>query len=122
MRKRQPKGKFTNNCGKCGKPKEINRIGKQSYCKSCHAEYMRTNRPKHSQLTDEQKKKANARAYVKVYLERGKIEKKPCEICDDNKSEAHHEDYNKPLDVKWLCRKHHLELHNKSLNLVNNNL
>lgn len=27
------------------------------------------------------------------------------------KLEAHHQDYAKPLDVTWLCRRHHLHLH-----------
>ena len=41
----------------------------------------------------------------------GKIQKKPCEVCGDEKSHAHHDDYSKPLDVKWLCALHHHRLH-----------
>ena len=43
----------------------------------------------------------------------GRLIKEGCEICGDNKSQAHHKDYRKPLDVMWLCRKHHLEQHDK---------
>jgi len=33
----------------------------------------------------------------------------PCEVCGCEKSEAHHEDYSKPLEINWLCKKHHIE-------------
>ena len=41
----------------------------------------------------------------------GKVEKMPCFICGDEKSEGHHPDYLRPLDVVWLCNKHHRECH-----------
>ena len=75
--------------------------------------YMRKNRPKHSELTDEQRKKANCRSYTNEYVRRGKIIKQPCSVCGAINSEAHHIDYSKPLLIEWLCRKHHLEHHSK---------
>lgn len=53
------------------------------------------------------------RATVAVHnaIKRGKMQKKPCEVCGAEKVEAHHDDYSKPLDVMWLCRKHHATLH-----------
>lgn len=35
----------------------------------------------------------------------------PCEVCGEEKTEAHHTDYSKPLMVNWLCGKHHRLLH-----------
>ena len=43
-----------------------------------------------------------------------RIKKRPCAVCGSTlKLEGHHEDYSNPLDVVWLCRKHHLERHGK---------
>lgn len=42
-------------------------------------------------------------------VRRGKIKKLPCEKCGNIKVEAHHNDYSKPLEINWLCRKHHIE-------------
>lgn len=44
------------------------------------------------------------------YMRDKHLERQPCEICGA-KAEAHHEDYNKPLEVRWLCFKHHREWH-----------
>ena len=41
----------------------------------------------------------------------GRLQKQPCEKCGDPVAEAHHEDYSNPLDVRWLCRAHHVEWH-----------
>lgn len=54
-----------------------------------------------------------ARQTVRNALRRRIIEKLPCEICGAIESEAHHDDYLKPLDVRWLCRDHHVEHHNE---------
>lgn len=45
----------------------------------------------------------------------GKIEKKPCEVCGEEKSQGHHPDYRKQLEVKWLCFKHHREAHGQKV-------
>lgn len=72
---------------------------------------MRNNRPKHSELNELQRMKANCRSYLNVYIKRGKIVKQPCCVCGNPKSEVHHSDYRKPLAVIWYCREHHLQSH-----------
>lgn len=56
-----------------------------------------------------------ARRKARTALRRNKISFKACEVCGFGKSmidiELHHDDYNKPLDIIFLCKKHHLELH-----------
>ena len=97
-------------CSKCNKEVEQSREG-QRYCKDCHNAHARETRKKHKELTTLQKLKANCRSYLNVYLKRGKVIKKPCEVCNSVEVEAHHNDYTKPLEVIWLCREHHLEKH-----------
>jgi len=41
----------------------------------------------------------------------GELTKQPCARCGSEKSLAHHEDYNKKLEVIWLCQPHHKKRH-----------
>lgn len=58
---------------------------------------------------------------------KGVLKVQPCEVCGklpmfrDGRVgvQAHHDDYNKPLEVRWLCQPHHHEWHkfNKAIPL-----
>lgn len=112
MRIRNKKGSRKNTCSGCGNLIEESRKG-QRYCMACHAANMRLNRPVHSKLKPLARLKANCRAYANVYLKRGKIKKKSCEICG-NEAQMHHNDYSKPLEITWLCREHHIQFHSEN--------
>lgn len=55
--------------------------------------------------------KNTARDITRYAIRRGLITKTPCEICGALEVEAHHSDYTKPLEVIFLCKKHHMERH-----------
>jgi len=58
--------------------------------------------------------RVRARNKVHGAIRTGKLERQPCEICGDPKSEGHHyKGYENALDVQWLCRLHHRELENQ---------
>lgn len=61
------------------------------------------------------KEKRHAHVTLNNAIKYGKIVKQPCSVCGNTKSEGHHEDYTKPLDVIWLCRTHHAEIHRKHI-------
>ena len=44
-------------------------------------------------------------------IQNGWLIPQPCEVCGKEKSQGHHEDYSKPLDVIWLCVRHHQDRH-----------
>lgn len=65
----------------------------------------------------------NAQNTLEQAIERGKVERKRiCESCGNSgifkdgrtAIQAHHCDYNKPLDVMWLCQKCHHAWHKKN--------
>lgn len=62
----------------------------------------------------EQRTKHAVRWLTNRAINSGKLQRLPCEVCGEKKVDAHHDDYSKPLDVRWLCRKHHAEHHTKA--------
>ena len=76
------------------------RIANPEKLKEIQARYRRKN-----------KLKISAHRKVNYAVLKGKIKRKSCEVCGAQESDAHHHDYNQPLAVTWLCRKHHAELH-----------
>ena len=41
----------------------------------------------------------------------GRLDRRPCEVCGSTSVHAHHDDYLRPLDVRWLCPAHHRQWH-----------
>lgn len=57
--------------------------------------------------------KARANHTLRRAVKSGRVIKRPCEICGSPNADAHHDNYSKPLDVKWLCPLHHHAAHRK---------
>ena len=79
---------------------------------------------KQKQLEYQRRRRANKReryiAHTAVgnAVRDGRLERLPCEVCGNAKSEGHHDDYSKPLDVRWLCFKHHREHHGQTVTVL----
>lgn len=55
--------------------------------------------------------KRKAHLMVANAIRSGRLLRYACEVCNNPNAQAHHDDYTKPLDVRWLCTKHHAEWH-----------
>jgi ribosomal protein S27AE len=61
----------------------------------------------------ELRKKKSVRRSVQYAIATGRLVKGVCEVCGSTNVQAHHDDYNKRLEVRWLCRKHHALIRRK---------
>lgn len=115
-------------CPNCGSERAWQRngfrSGRQQFkaaCLQCHRASLANEREKHGgaagrnrawkSRNQENREKAKAHARVARHLKTGNIRKKPCERCGSLNVHAHHDDYSYPLEVMWLCPKHHWERH-----------
>jgi len=70
--------------------------------KAAKLRYQRNRRAEHPE------KCAAYRAVARA-LRSGELTRQPCMYCGAGNAQAHHDDYAKPLDVKWVCFKCHRE-------------
>lgn len=126
-------------CKKCGEQKEMGAFyahpfgadGKMSSCIECQKASVKArrrldgekirerDRARGSRQSPEYRiawRKKNEAAYraqtaVGNAVRDGKLFKEPCLFCGDENVHAHHDDYSRPLDVRWLCPKCHRRLH-----------
>ena len=61
---------------------------------------------------------SKAHSAVRYAILRGILVRKPCEVCGEVNSQAHHDNYKEKLSVRWLCVKHHSEHHSLSSSLL----
>ena len=94
-----------NQCKECNSQQDWYKNGKKAY----NASKKGLEAKKRYRLKN--KEKVIARDKVGGALRFNKIKKLPCVVCGLEKVEAHHADYLKLLDVVWLCKTHHMELH-----------
>lgn len=125
------------NCSWCGKlfqaqSWEVNR-GRGKYCSiSCKSQYGRSLQDQRG-LKNPAWRNGGAGRYAHVLAYRAKhpdkykahkavsqaiasrcLVKQPCERCGEVKVQAHHDDYAKPLDVRWLCKPCHEDEHHSA--------
>ena len=113
-------------CRTCGKTKPASEFwrrtalkdGLMSECKKCrrkkqvglYAKWLKSDREKHPEKT-------KARWLLNNAVNKGSIVKPThCEACACGKElplQAHHSDYDRPLEVTWLCQSCHVKLHMK---------
>lgn len=82
--------------------------GTQEEQRAKHAAYTRKWRKANPGAYD--RNKDISRSIAGVNKRRGRLIPESC-WCGATEVEMHHWDYSKPLDVLWICRPCHLELH-----------
>ena len=97
-------------CKDCGRPSVERRSEKnKKYASTDYGKAKRVELARKHRLRNPVKDAA--RRAVSRAIRAGGIVSQSCESCGDEKAHAHHDDYSKPLDVRWLCRAHHAEWH-----------
>lgn len=106
-----------NKCKKCTK-KDVQIHREKNIEKIRECDRNRGSRTTSAYLKEYRKKyKRKQIAHRKVAYRKstGDLKPQPCEVCGaTEKINAHHDDYSKPLQVRWLCSVHHKLWHKEN--------
>lgn len=121
-------GNFFAVCDYCGKKYHTRKSAfqkrKRHFCsRECYSKYRSEILPREEQhrygkgySQEERAKRKKAREIFNHYVRDKHIEKQPCEVCGKSETEAHHDNYDKPLVVRWLCFDCHRRWHKENDN------
>lgn len=127
-------------CFKCGEEQPLSQFykhkqmgdGHLNKCKACTKRDVKEHREKNieriraydrargnrqaleypKQWREKNPEKYRAHTKVNNELRAGNLTKKPCDVCGStDRVHAHHDDYSRPLDIRWLCATHHRQHH-----------
>lgn len=90
-------------CRTCKKSRDAGRVNDWPRNEATKA----LNRERSRQLYLDKPEATKARAMIAKLISDGLIKRLDCQVCGKEKTDGHHPDYEKPLEVIWLCRSHH---------------
>jgi hypothetical protein len=107
-----------NKCKECNKKdvlehrlKNIERIRQYDKDRSKHPERAKLHLEVNKAWRNQDKRRAKCHNAVAKAIKSGELVRSPCIKCGDVNSLAHHEDYDKPLEVIWFCQPCHKQRH-----------
>ena len=98
---------------RANREKNIDRIRKYDRDRAKNPERMKAAAEISKAWRKEDARRGAAHRAVAYAVKTGALKRAPCVVCGASKSVAHHPDYDKKLDVIWLCQPHHVALHKK---------
>ena len=113
---KQMKDGHVNKCKKCNK-RDVANHRLENIDKIREYDRSRGSRQSYSYIKEYREKYPNkykATTMVNNHIRSGNLHKEPCEVCGAGKAVAHHDDYSKPLNIRWLCQAHHKQWHAKN--------
>lgn len=109
---------YLNKCKKCAKSdvskhrvKNLEKIRAYDRARGKVPGRIKTNTELNRIWREEDRRRALCHSAVGHAIRIGTLVRLPCIRCGAEKSIAHHEDYDKPLEVVWLCQPCHKQRH-----------